>query len=192
MLNELEAVRSAQRGSQEAFCQLVRAYQAGIHAYLGRFVRDRDTMDDLAQQVFLNAYHRLRSYRGEAPFRAWLFRIARNEALMYLRQEARRRAAQGRSVQAALEGWQIQRLESQQEETPSQEAARLAALNTCLERLPQRSGDLVQNFYFKGIPAADIARRTGMKENAVWVSLLRIRQALRECVRRRVEAPEAL
>lgn len=73
---------------QHAFGELVRRHQSGIRGLLRQLTRtDIALADDLAQEAFLRAYKNIRSFRGEAKFSTWLYRVAYN----CFREEARRR-----------------------------------------------------------------------------------------------------
>jgi RNA polymerase sigma-70 factor (ECF subfamily) len=73
---------------RHAFSELVRRYQSGVRATLRRLTAGNHALaDDLAQETFLSAYRNLRSFRQEARFSTWLFRIATNAFLA----EARKR-----------------------------------------------------------------------------------------------------
>lgn len=76
------------RDDHHAFAELVRHHQSAVRGLLRQLTgSDTALADDLAQQTFLRAYQHLRSYRGEARFSTWLYRIAYNT----FREEARRR-----------------------------------------------------------------------------------------------------
>ena len=71
-----------------AFAELVRNHQSSVRGLLRQLVRaDVSLADDLAQETFLRAYKNLRSFRGEARFSTWLYRIAYN----CFREDARKR-----------------------------------------------------------------------------------------------------
>jgi RNA polymerase sigma-70 factor, ECF subfamily len=73
---------------QHAFGELVRRHQASVRGLLRQLTRtDIALADDLAQETFLRAYKNVRSFRGEAQFSTWLYRIAYN----CFREDARRR-----------------------------------------------------------------------------------------------------
>jgi RNA polymerase sigma factor (sigma-70 family) len=73
---------------QHAFGELVRRHQSSVRGLLRQLARaDFALADDLAQETFLRAYKHIRSFRGEARFSTWLYRIAYN----CFREEARRR-----------------------------------------------------------------------------------------------------
>ncbi len=190
MEQETDLIGRAQAGSGDAFRELVRLHQAQVHAFLGRFLPRMDVVEDLAQETFIKAYRSLKSYRAESPFRVWLLGIARNEALMHLREERSRRAREAASVESALAGWMADRMEGDLSSIEEQDR-RLLALGDCLKGLAPQSASLVDEFYFKGLLLADVARRAGKREGAVKMSLLRIRQALRECVQLKGAAARA-
>jgi len=190
MEQETDLVERARAGSGDAFRELVRLHQAQVHAFLGRFLPRMDVVEDLAQETFIKAYRNLKSYRAESPFRVWLLGIARNEALMHLREERSRRAREAASVESALAGWMADRLEGDTSGLEEQDR-RLRALGDCLKGLAPQSASLVDEFYFKGFLLADVARRAGKREGAVKMALLRIRQALRECVQLKGAAARA-
>ncbi len=67
-------------GDQRAFEMLVIKYQKRVERLIGRMVRDVDLVPDIAQETFIRAYRALASFRGEAQFYTWLYRIAVNTA----------------------------------------------------------------------------------------------------------------
>lgn len=70
----------AKRGEVQAFEMLVVKYQRRIQRLIGRFVRDVDLVEDVAQETFIRAYRALPQFRGESAFYTWLYRIAVNTA----------------------------------------------------------------------------------------------------------------
>ena len=72
--------RVLSREDQNAFSELVRRYQSPVRAFLTRMAHgDSHLADDLAQEAFLKAWQKLRTFRGDARFSTWLFGIAFNE-----------------------------------------------------------------------------------------------------------------
>ena len=88
-LEEDECVARAQRGDVAAFSELVARYQNRIYRFLVRLTRSPDDALELTQETFLNAYQALARWRPEARFTTWLFRIARNQAIDWLRRTKR-------------------------------------------------------------------------------------------------------
>jgi len=88
---------------QHAFGELVRRHQSAVRGLLRQLTRtDFSLADDLAQETFLRAYRHIRSFRGEARFSTWLYRIAYN----VFRENARRRKELVGIDEDALEGEQ--------------------------------------------------------------------------------------
>lgn len=186
----MQLVEQAQKGSGEAFTGLVRQTHARVRAYLGRFVRDKDIVDDLAQEAFLRAYRNISSYRRDGPVTLWLLAIARNQALMYLREERNRRLKESKPLGTALVEWLADGIDSQAAAAPDHDQE-LEALKNCMSALPGHSADLVAQYYFKRRPLAEIARATGKKSSALGMTLLRIREILRGCVENRLSSAGA-
>ena len=85
---DAQLVRRTIAGDLGAFEQLVEQHRDGVVRVAGRIVGRQDA-EDVSQDAFLRAFHRLGDFRGDAPFRSWLLRITHNAALDHL---ARRRA----------------------------------------------------------------------------------------------------
>jgi RNA polymerase sigma-70 factor (ECF subfamily) len=88
--SDLMLVQRTVAGDQRAFELLVIKYQRRIERLIARMVRDVDLVEDIAQETFIRAYRALPSFRGEAQFYTWLYRIAVNtakKALMELKRD---------------------------------------------------------------------------------------------------------
>jgi RNA polymerase sigma-70 factor (ECF subfamily) len=77
-------------GDESAFERLVVRHEARVRNLALGILRDRSLAEDVAQDAFLTAYRKARSFRGEGSFRSWLFRIAVHRAQDEIRQRARR------------------------------------------------------------------------------------------------------
>jgi len=72
-------------GDYDAFEKVVEKYQGRIYRHLRKMVKDNQWAEDLLQETFLNAYKGLKGFSGNSSLSTWLFRIATNNALMFLR-----------------------------------------------------------------------------------------------------------
>ena len=84
---EVDCIRRAQRGEEEAFTYLVERYQRRVFSVVFHLVRQQNEVEDLAQEVFLKVIRAIRSYNFRAPFGAWVSRIAVNHCYDYLRRQ---------------------------------------------------------------------------------------------------------
>jgi RNA polymerase sigma-70 factor, ECF subfamily len=80
-----QLVARAQAGELPAFEELVQKYQREVYGLAWRMVSDAEEAKDLAQQAFLQAFVHIRSFRRDAQFRTWLFRIAINQCYNFLK-----------------------------------------------------------------------------------------------------------
>jgi RNA polymerase sigma-70 factor (ECF subfamily) len=88
---ELNLVQRARQGDQEAFAQLYEAHFDKIFRYVVLKIRNQAEAEDMTQQVFVKAYESIGSYQSQGvPFTAWLFRIAHNQMVDYVRKQSRK------------------------------------------------------------------------------------------------------
>ncbi|MCI8739950.1 MAG: sigma-70 family RNA polymerase sigma factor [Oscillibacter sp.] len=97
-LQERQWVEAARKGDQAAFEQLVRAYEKRVFALTLRMCGSPEDAAEAAQETFLAVWQGLGSFRGEASFSTWLYRLASNACVDFLRRENRHRAAAGPSI----------------------------------------------------------------------------------------------
>lgn len=74
----------------QAFDQIVRKYQEQVYWHIRRLVISHEDTNDLAQEVFIKAWKALTDFRGESGLFTWLYRIATNEALSFLKKKKKR------------------------------------------------------------------------------------------------------
>ena len=86
--NQLEGdlVRQARRGDLTAYDELVRRYQERIYATIYHMTSNHEDANDLAQESFIKAYSALKSFKGGSSFYTWLYRIAVNKTINFLKQ----------------------------------------------------------------------------------------------------------
>lgn len=87
---EADLIRQAQKGDRQAFEALLRLHEQYVFAIIGSFLRRKQDVEDLAQDIFLKAYLAIRRFRPGAPFAPWLRRITVNTCYDHLRKTRRR------------------------------------------------------------------------------------------------------
>ncbi len=78
-------VEALQKGDRDAFRELMSRHKGGITSYLYRRVADRYWAEDLAQEVFLRAFRKIGTFKSQARFSTWLYRIAHNLSIDFLK-----------------------------------------------------------------------------------------------------------
>jgi RNA polymerase sigma-70 factor (ECF subfamily) len=150
--------------------ELRELYERRFHAFAGgafAIVGDPDVAREAVQESFARALNRRRSYRGDAPLEAWLWRIVLNAARDAAR-SARRRAATVEQL-AAL--------------AASADCPEPSGLAAELRALPERQRTAVFLHYYADLPYDEVARLLGVAEGTVAASL----NAARSSLRRRLE-----
>jgi RNA polymerase sigma-70 factor (ECF subfamily) len=95
---EESLVEDARRGGREAFAELVRRHERRVYGIVLRLARDPADADDLAQEVFMTAWRAIGSFRSGSSFYTWLYRIAVNTSLSFLKKRGREKGRSPRDV----------------------------------------------------------------------------------------------
>jgi RNA polymerase sigma-70 factor (ECF subfamily) len=174
-------VDEAQRGGREAFTELVRRHERRVYGVCFRMAGDHADADDLAQEVFLTAWRAIGSFRRGSSFYTWIYRIAVNTSLTYLKKKGREkgRAAfdENAAVPVPVPG------------TPSSPEG-TSALNELRGRVDEAVGSLPPHFRAsfalvagEGLSHRDAARVLGCTENTVAWRMHKARKLLRARLR---------
>ena len=89
--SDLEIIAAIRAGATNQFETLVIRYQAKIFGMVRRYARREDEVEDIAQEIFVKAFQKLDSFRGDAPFEHWITRLAVRTCYDFLRRHQRNR-----------------------------------------------------------------------------------------------------
>jgi RNA polymerase sigma-70 factor (ECF subfamily) len=87
---EMQLVKRAREGDMAAYDDLVRKYQERIYATIYHMTSNHEDANDLAQEAFIKAYQALKSFKGGSSFYTWVYRIAVNKTINFLKQRKNR------------------------------------------------------------------------------------------------------
>ena len=169
----LEWVNAALKGDQDAFAELVYAYQDAVYNLCYRMLYDRVEAEDAAQEAFLRAYLHLQRYDPSRSFKTWVLSIASN----YCIDRIRRRRMQWLSLDDPLPNLSL-REDDPEPEDIAITREQSAALQTMLSKLPPdyRAAVVLRYWYdYSYVEIADILDTT---ESAIKSRLFRARQML--------------
>ncbi|MDC7995738.1 RNA polymerase sigma factor [Altibacter sp. HG106] len=168
-------IEKSLKGDTKAFGLLVTTYQSLVYTVLVRMVKTPEIAEELAQDTFVKAYHSLASFRGDAKFSSWLYRIAYRKALDYLRKAKRNPMQEWEEGAAVLAVAPIQNALEQLEQKE-----REAIIRKSIEMLPETDAALVTWYYFDDLSVKEIAAITELSESNIKVKLHRSRAKLYE------------
>jgi RNA polymerase sigma-70 factor (ECF subfamily) len=190
---EARLIRQAQDGDQRAFEALVRLHERLVFGIIGSFLRRRQDVEDLAQEVFLKAYLAIGRFRPGAPFAPWLHRIAVNTCYDHLR-GIRRRPEIGIADLAESEADFLDRYVEKGSPSAGGEALDRVAARDLAERilatLPPKDRLVITLREVQGFEIAEIATALGCSRPAAKVRLFRARRAMQAALGRLIRQEE--
>jgi RNA polymerase sigma-70 factor (ECF subfamily) len=156
-----------------------------VFAYLTASVYDFHRAEDLLQEVAVAIAGKFHAYDHERSFLAWAIGIARNQTLLYFREQARTRQ---HFSDAALQSISDAAEKMSHEDSSNKREA----LQYCLQKTVGRRRRVLDLRYTAGLSIGEIAVQLEMTNNAVKITLHRVRAALEECVHRRMAQERVL
>jgi RNA polymerase sigma-70 factor, ECF subfamily len=183
-------VQRAQAGDEAAFREIVERYQSKVFSIIHGIVRQRNDVEDIAQQVFAKVYLSLRSFDFRSSLITWIYKITVNECFDYLRKRKVRRLV----YESDLSEDEVRRVENTEPATDRQAPAdsSLAQRDYVLKLLTRVSEEermLLMLKEVEGYSVEELAERTGMNENTIKVKLFRARQKLVKAAQRLDRTP---
>ncbi len=166
-----EDIAESLAGKGEGFARLVRRYQDRVASQMWRFTRDTVVLDQLVQDVFVEAYLGLKGFRGRAPFLHWLRRIATRVGIRYWKAQARIKEREEAFMETNPN------LTVAPETLSPREAADM--LYQLFGKLPPADRLILTLFYFEECDVKEISARSGWNRTLVKVRLHRARKKLK-------------
>jgi RNA polymerase sigma-70 factor (ECF subfamily) len=160
-------------GDHEAFSRLVERHGQAIHQRMRSFSRDELIGEELAQDVFVEAFVGLASYRGDAPFRNWLMRIATFVGYKYWREREKRK-----KEISLPEEWDLPAADGP-EAGPGDPEKAADLLHALLAALPERDRLLLTLAYVEECSTREIAEQLGVGRALVPMSVFKAKLKLK-------------
>ncbi|MFN2398670.1 MAG: RNA polymerase sigma factor [Gemmatimonadaceae bacterium] len=179
--NVTHLLQRAQSGDDDAFEALYRQNVGRVYALSLRLAGDAQRAEELTQDVFVKAWEKLRSFRGDSAFSSWLYRLAVNIALNTRRSERRRLDRTGDLVLELTDGT-VARGERFGAHTRVQSAD--IDLERAIASLPSGARAVFVLHDIEGFKHEEIANMTGMAIGTSKSHLFRARRLLREALER--------
>ena len=166
---EQELIARTLNGDHHAYAQLVDRYKNALYHHCFAIVRDEDVAEDIAQDTFITAYYKLRTYNPQYRLSTWLFKIATNKALNSLKKAAREPAASDEliaSIASPHPGPHAQ--------------AELHELHQAVGKLRPKYRSVISLYYWQGLSYQEIATILAAPTGTVKVWMSRAKQDLKK------------
>lgn len=179
---DIEMILAIRKGDAVAYQGLVEKYQNRVYNLIYGMVRNREDARDLTQDSFVKAYQKLDSFRLEASFYTWLYRIAMNVSIDFIRKAKRRGTTEfdeGVAVKESDGGIS----ESHHQDSPSKELERkqlYSKIMTALQKLPEDQRQAVLLRELEGFSYKEISDIMGIPEGTVMSRLFYARKRLQQ------------
>lgn len=187
--DDRELVRRAQHGEKEAFELLVARHQGRVFAVAGGILRNREDVEDIAQQVFLKAYFSLKRFDQRSAFSTWLYKITVNECWDLLRKKkVRPLVLESELSEEQAHAYQSTEQKAEYAPDVSEQLETKQQLDHWLDCLEERDRTMLVLKEVQGFTVEEIAEIMGINGNTVKVRLFRARQKIAERIRRKKRA----
>ncbi|MCU1325642.1 MAG: polymerase, sigma-24 subunit, subfamily [Bryobacterales bacterium] len=183
-------VRRAQAGDETAFREIVERYQSKVFSIVHGIVRQRNDVEDIAQQVFAKVYFSLRNFDFRSSLITWIYKITVNECFDYLRKKKVRKLVY-ESDMSEDESRRVENSAPAVDRAPAADTdlARRDYLVKLLDRVSVEEKQLLMLKEVEGHSVEELAGILGMNENTIKVKLFRARQKLVKAAQRLGRSP---
>jgi RNA polymerase sigma-70 factor (ECF subfamily) len=180
---EADLIAAVLKGDAASFEPLVEEYSPRIFAMARRYARRESEVEDIAQEIWLKAFEKLGSFRGEAPFEHWLMRLAVRICYDFLRGHQRSRETTFTELSEPDEDW-LDRFLSEPESCEENAEAARQLVNRVLEQLSPTARLAITLAEIEQLPMKEVARLTGWSVPLAKVRAFRARAEMRKVLSR--------
>ncbi len=177
--SEAELIAAVLKGDAASFEPLVQKYSPRVFATARRYARRESEVEDIVQEVWLKAFQKLKSFRGEAPFEHWLMRLAVRTCFDFLRGHQRNRETTFTELSEPEDDW-LDRFVSQPETASEHAEAARQLIERVLEQLSAPARLVITLLEIEDRPVKEIAKLTGWSVPLVKVRAFRARAEMRK------------
>jgi RNA polymerase sigma-70 factor, ECF subfamily len=176
---EAELIAAVLKGDAASFEPLVQKYSPRVFATARRYARRESEIEDIAQEVWLKAFSKLSSFRGEAPFEHWLMRMAVRTCYDFLRGHQRNRESSFSELSEPENDWLERFVTAPETASDNADAAKLL-IERVMEKLSPPARLVITLLEIEDRSVKEIAALTGWSVPLVKVRAFRARGEMRK------------
>lgn len=181
--SDAELIRAVLQGDMASFEPLVAKYSPRLFATARRYARREDEIEDIVQEIWSKAYHKLASFRGDAPFEHWLMRMAVRTCYDFLRAHQRNRENTFTELTNEEDDW-IERVMSAPEQVSEKAEAAKQLVGKLMKMLSPPARLIIQLLEIEDRSVKEISAMTGWSVPLVKVRAFRARAEMKKCLAR--------
>jgi len=174
-----ELIAAVLAGDPSSFEPIIAKYQSRVFATARRYARREDEIQDIVQEVFIKAYQKLPSFRGEAPFEHWLMRLALRTCYDFLRAHQRNREMNFSDITPEESDW-LEKFRQEPSSAREDAAAARLLIQRLLDQLSPENRLVIVLLEIEDRSVKEIARITGWSIPLVKVRAFRARAQMRK------------
>ncbi|TAL01261.1 MAG: sigma-70 family RNA polymerase sigma factor [Verrucomicrobia bacterium] len=181
--DEAALIAAVLKGEASRFESLVEKYSPRVFATARRYARRESEVEDIVQEIWLKAYHKLSSFRGDAPFEHWLMRLAVRTCYDFLRGHQRNREATFTDLTEPEDDW-LERFAAAPDSASEQADAAKQLIQRVLEQLSPSARMVITLLEIEERSVKEISKLTGWSVALVKVRAFRARAEMRKILGR--------
>lgn len=164
-------------GHPEIYDEIVSRYQRKLFSYVYRLVGNKEETEDILQNVFVKAYRNIKTFDIERKFSSWIYRIAHNEAINFLKKRNKKKFISWEDIVASKD-----KMETKSDERSPidiwirKESA--MEINQAMEKMPEKYRKVLMLRYFSEKSYQEIGRMIGSPVNTVGTLINRAKKKL--------------
>ncbi|MBO6079952.1 MAG: sigma-70 family RNA polymerase sigma factor [Bacteroidales bacterium] len=173
--------KALDNNDQQAYAELMSLYRDSIYYMLIRMVKNKDDAEDLTLMTFGKAFRYLDKYTPKYAFSTWLYRIALNNSIDFMRVKNNMPQYFEEDLYTSNTTSMVDQSEDNMQRTPEEEVIdkqRLQLLRAAVAELPDKYRKVIELRYYEDLAYEDIAERLGLSLSNVKIQIMRAKQML--------------
>lgn len=176
-LSDNEIVKLVVAKNQRAYQELMKRYQMKLYSYLRRLIRNKEESEDLLQGVFMKVYRNIKSFDTRRKFSSWIYRIAHNEAVNFLKKRSKKHFVSIEDIQSVKDKLEI--TDTRKNPIDSWIAKELKKeMQEALEKLPPKYKEVLMLRYYYDKSYEEMSKVLRKPVNTVGTLLNRAKKKL--------------
>lgn len=178
-LEDNELIKKAKKGDQSAYRKLVEKYQRALFFHIRKMTKDQEIIEDLVQESFTKAFDNLSSYNTDYAFSTWLYRIATNHTIDYLRKKKLKTVSIDKKIRTK-EGEMEMSLPDEEFKTDRKiiQDQRKQIIQHAIKNLPDKYQRVIELRHMESYSYQEIADELDMPLGTVKAHIFRARELL--------------